>query len=140
MELSKRADYGMRVILDLAVLTKGERTSSRELAARQFIPLPFLSKIIAQLATAGLVDTQRGMQGGIRLAHPANQISMKDALEALEGSLVLNRCLVHPQECPLQRSCAIHDVWQDIQTQVSMTLSETTFAELLRRQRAKDCE
>ncbi len=130
----------MRIILDLAALAEGERTSSRELAGRQMIPLPFLSKIIAQLAAAGLVNTQRGMQGGVRLAHPANQISMKDALEALEGPLVLNRCLVHPQECPLQRSCAVHDVWQDIQTQVSMTLSETTFAELLRRQRAKDCE
>ena len=140
MELSKRADYGMRVILDLAALAEGERTSSRELAGRQFIPLPFLSKIIAQLAAAGLVETQRGMQGGIRLAHPANQISMKDVLEALEGPLVFNRCLVHPQECSLYRLCVMHDVWQDIQTQVSMMLSDITFAELLQRQQAKECE
>lgn len=137
MELSKRADYGMRVILDLATLAEGERTSSRELASRQFIPLPFLSKIIAQLAAAGLVETQRGMQGGIRLAHPANQITMKDALEALEGPLILNRCLVRPRDCSLQPTCVVHDVWQDIQTQVSTTLSEITFAELLQRQQAK---
>lgn len=137
MQLSRRADYGMRVILDLAALAEGERTSSREIARRQIIPLPFLSKIIAQLAVAGLVETQRGVQGGIRLARPASEISMKDVFEALEGPIVLNRCLIRPEECPLHVLCAVHDVWEDIQIQINTILSETTFDELLRRKRTK---
>ncbi len=137
MKLSRRADYGMRLILDLAALEDGERTSSREVARRKVIPLPFLNKIIPQLAIAGLVETQRGTNGGIRLACPAGQISMKDVLEALEGPIVLNHCLTHPQECPLQGLCPVCDVWQEVQTQVSTTLAEITFAELLQRQQVK---
>lgn len=137
MQLSRRADYGMRIVLDLATLSEGERVPSREVARRQFIPLPFFSKIVAQLAAAGLVETQRGVQGGIRLAYPASKISMKDVIEALEGPIVLTRCLIYPEECPLQFTCAIHDIWQDIQTQITTMLGETTFDELLKQQQAK---
>jgi Rrf2 family iron-sulfur cluster assembly transcriptional regulator len=137
LQLSRRADYGMRVILDLAALTEGERTSSREISRRQFIPLPFLSKIIAQLAAFGLVETQRGTQGGIRLVRPASEISMKDVFEALEGPIVFNRCLIHPEECPLELQCSIHDIWEEIQEQINTKLNEITFDELLRQQRAK---
>ncbi len=137
MELSKRADYGMRVIMDLATLAQGERTSSRDLARRQFIPLPFLTKIISQLSTAKLIETQRGANGGIWLARPANQISMKEVFEALEGPILLNRCLIHPQKCPMQLNCAVHDVWGDIQTHIITVLGETTFDDLLRQQQAK---
>ncbi len=137
MQLSRRADYGMRIILDLAALAQGERTSSRDLARRQLIPFPFLTKIISQLATAGLVETQRGTQGGIWLARLPGQISMRDVIEALEGPIALNRCQTLPQECPLQLNCAVHDVWGDIQIQINAMLGETTFDELLQRQQTK---
>ena len=59
MEISRRTDYGVRVMLDLATLPDAERTSTSEIAERQHIPNPFLAKIVSQLSLAGLVTTFR---------------------------------------------------------------------------------
>ena len=70
MEISRRTDYGVRVILDLATLPTNGRASTQEIADRQNIPSPFLAKIISQLSLAGLVTTYRGAGGGVSLARP----------------------------------------------------------------------
>ena len=64
MEISRRTDYGIRVILDLASLPEGKRASTQEIASRQEIPSPFLAKIISQLSLSGLVSTYRGQSAG----------------------------------------------------------------------------
>ena len=78
MEISRRTDYGVRVILDLATRPNNERTSTQDIAQRQNIPGPFLAKIISQLALSGLVTTYRGAGGGVSLAGPASEISLDD--------------------------------------------------------------
>ena len=99
MEISRRTDYGVRVILDLATLPESQRASTQEIAVRQNIPSPFLAKIISQLALGGLVTTYRGAGGGVTLARPASEISLLHVIEALEGPIRLNRCLLEPDAC-----------------------------------------
>jgi Rrf2 family protein len=130
MELSRRADYGVRLVLDLATQPAGSRSSTQEIAARQSIPVPFLAKIISQLSLAGLVVTFRGAGGGVALARPAIDINLLQVVEALDGPLVLNRCLLQPEACPRGGHCPVHDTWQAIQDQIAGTLRRTTFEQL----------
>ena len=131
MQISRRADYGVRVILDLASLPLNVRASTHEISSRQSIPAPFLAKIISQLALAGLVTTHRGAGGGVTLARPSAQITLLHVIEALEGPLRLNRCLLQPDSCPLDRECPVHPVWARAQEDLSALLSSTTFEELV---------
>jgi Rrf2 family protein len=130
MEISRRTDYGVRVILDLAIQSQNGRTSTQEIAERQNIPAPFLAKIISQLALSGLVTTYRGAGGGVSLARPAAEISLLHVIEALDGPLRLNRCVIEPSACPRDEYCPVHHIWAKAQTDLTSLLSGTTFDDL----------
>ena len=143
MEISRRTDYGVRVILDLASLPENGRAPTQEIADRQNIPSPFLAKIISQLSLSGLATTYRGAGGGVRLARPPEEISLLQVIEALEGPIRLNRCVIQPSLCPRDRSCPIHDTWAKAQAQLTSLLETTTFDDLVnsareKRQQARD--
>jgi len=131
MEISRRTDYGVRVIIDLAALPTNGRASTQEIADRQNIPAPFLAKIISQLSISGLVDTFRGSSGGVRLARPASEISLLEVIEALEGPVRLNRCLIEPSACPRDEDCPVHPIWAQAQADLTALLGGTTFDKLV---------
>lgn len=133
MEISRRTDYGIRVILDLATLAKDGRAATQEIAQRQRVPSPFLAKIIAQLSLAGLVTTHRGAGGGVALARPASQISLLEVIEGLEGPVRLNRCLIQPQACPNDGHCPVHEVLAQAQAELISKLACTTFDTLVQQ-------
>ena len=135
MQISRRADYGVRVILDLATNCRQERASTHDIAARQNIPSPFLAKIISQLALAGLITTYRGAGGGVSLSRPSSEISLLNVIEALEGPIVLNRCVTDPEGCPQNDRCPVHDVWIRAQAELVALLAATTFDQLARSNR-----
>jgi len=131
MEISRRTDYGVRVILDLATNNQDGRTSTQEIAERQNIPSPFLAKIVSQLSLAGLVTTYRGAGGGVTLARPAADISLLQVIEALEGPVRLNRCLIEPDACPQNGHCPVHNIWAKAQGELISLLQVTTFDDLV---------
>lgn len=130
MEISRRTDYGVRVILDLATLPESTRASTQEIAVRQNIPAPFLAKIISRLSLSGLVTTYRGAGGGVSLARPASEISLLHVIEALDGPVRLNRCAIEPSSCPQDEFCPVHDIWAKAQSDLTRLLSGTTFDDL----------
>jgi Rrf2 family protein len=127
MEISRRTDYGVRVILDLASLPQNGRVSTQEIANRQNIPSPFLAKIVSQLSLSGLVTTYRGAGGGVSLARPPAEISLLQVIEALEGPVRLNRCAIQPSLCPRDGFCPIHSTWAQAQAELTSLLEATTF-------------
>ncbi|HIQ05071.1 MAG TPA: Rrf2 family transcriptional regulator, partial [Anaerolineae bacterium] len=104
-------------------------------AKRQGVPLPFLTKIAADLARAGLLEASRGAGGGISLRRPPQDISMLDVLEALEGPVTLNRCVSTPDFCPHTDYCGLHEVWAEAQADLINRLRDTSFAQLAQRTR-----
>ena len=135
MEISRRTDYGIRLILDLSGLPADGRSATQVIAQRQRVPSPFLAKIIAQLSLAGLVTTHRGAGGGVALARPASQISLLHVIEALEGPVRLNRCLIQPLACPNDGHCPVHDVLARAQADLVASLARTTFDKLVQASR-----
>jgi Rrf2 family protein len=130
MQLSRRADYGIRLLLELSMLPKGVRTSTEDVATKQNIPTTFLSKIARQLAQAGLVRAYPGLGGGLEMGRDPKDLTVLEALRALEGPIAMARCTLHPGECPRSTHCPMHLVWKKVEAGVSNELAGVTFDQL----------
>ncbi|MFA4965557.1 MAG: Rrf2 family transcriptional regulator [Thermoleophilia bacterium] len=129
MKLSTQADYAVRAVFELARHAPGAVLHTRDIAAAQRIPGGRLAKVIQELAHADLVRTQRGQQGGVMLARPAERITVRDVYEAVEGPILLCRCRQRVELCGDDR-CDTHAFWQGVETLLSEELQSVTFAAL----------
>ncbi len=129
MQITRQADYALRAVIYLANLADGEKASTKEIAATQKIPPSFLAKIVSQLSIAGLIQTARGARGGISLAKPAEDISVLNVVEAIDGPVLLNICTVNHQACTFVEGCPLHNIWCETREQLITNLSRATFAQ-----------
>ena len=116
MHLTREGDYAVRVLVDLAGRAPGAVVRTADLTASTGVPRPYLAKIVQALARARLVQTRQGPGGGVSLLAPAASITLRRMVEAIEGPIHLNRCLVRSGECPRDAFCAVHPVWARIQS------------------------
>ncbi|MBI4322511.1 MAG: Rrf2 family transcriptional regulator [Chloroflexi bacterium] len=130
MQISRRGDYSIRAMIDIASQPAGATALTREIAVRQEIPQAFLVKIISRLTQAGLIRAYRGAAGGVTLAHPPAQINVLQIIEAVEGPVYLNRCLIGPGECSRDVSCSMHIIWKQAQKQLVELFQGTRLSDL----------
>lgn len=130
MQLTRSADYGVRIMVHLAGLPHGSRINALELATASDAPVPFVEKILGHLARARLVVSHRGQDGGFELGAPADSISLLDVINALEGPLCLNACLPGGKGCHRRPVCAVHLVWAETQAGMQRTLGGVSIATL----------
>ena len=88
MRVSAKSDYALRALIEIAGREAGSTVSAEELGKRQDIPHTFLQAILADLRRAGIVISQRGQNGGWRLAQDAGAVSVADVIRAVDGPLV----------------------------------------------------
>ncbi|MEK6666798.1 MAG: Rrf2 family transcriptional regulator [candidate division NC10 bacterium] len=131
MQLTLKGDYAVRIIVDLAAQPAGATVRTEEVGRRTGVPQAYLSKIIQVLAHAGLVRTQRGTRGGIALLEEPQAITLRQVIEAVEGPIYLNRCLIRPGQCPRDRFCPVHPVWARIQAIVTQELDSVRVGDLV---------
>jgi Rrf2 family protein len=130
MQLTLKGDYAVRVVVDLAAQPGDATVKIRDLWRRTGVPPAFLGKIVQELARAGLVRTRRGALGGVALSRAPRTISLRDVIEAVEGPIYLNRCLIRPGLCQRDRFCPVHSVWARIQALVTRELESVCVEEL----------
>jgi Rrf2 family protein len=128
MEITQQADYAVRAVLELALQPSGVRLSCETIAHRHNIPLAFLTKICARLAAEGILQSQRGVNGGVQLARSAEAISLLEVVEAIDGPITFNRCNRRPSECARSRTCAVHPIWADLCREFRARLASYNFA------------
>lgn len=131
MRLSRKADYAIRAMVDLAGQPQGERVPIHDIAKRQDIPYTFLPRIIPDLVKGGLLKSYRGANGGIILARSPAEISILKIIETTDGLVSLNRCTAVPSECDRQNTCTIHPVWRKVQDEFDSTLGKTSLADII---------
>ncbi len=130
-QVSRRADYAMRIMIELGQRTEDANVTAREISRRTAVPKAFLHKIVADLAKASLVRTYSGSLGGLSLAQPAANITALQIIEAIEGPICINVCLLRPHECPRDLVCPAHSLWGRLQAMVITELQQTTLAQLV---------
>ncbi len=131
LHISRRLDYAVRILTELARHGKGVLVPSKEIARRQHIPFPYLQKIVNQMATAGLVQTYRGKEGGVALrANPATT-TLLDIVHAL-GEMDMNApvCVVGVDDCPILDACGAHSVWDEIYRMMLQYASQVTLEQI----------
>ncbi len=130
MELTRKGEYAIRGILYLASQPRGKVVLISEIAEAAEIPRSFLSKIFQSFAKTGLVGSFRGTGGGFVLARPASQITLREIVEAVEGPILPNRCLIGKGTCLRDDTCRVHPVWRRVQNEVVAILDGITLEEL----------
>jgi Rrf2 family protein len=132
MLISLQADYAMRVLVDVAKYqARAKAVVTREIAERQRVPRVFLTKIVAQLASHGMLRTQRGKGGGVTLGRAPEQIVLLDVIEAFEGSLQFNQCAHDTNCCTLSQGCNIRAFWRRAEVYLKDFFRARTLADLL---------
>ena len=133
MQLTRAADYAVRVMVHLAGLTPSARVSRGDLSIAADCPEQFLAKVLQSLTRAGLVVSHRGNTGGFELDDLHRAASILEIIEAIEGPLRLNLCLTSDRACTRQSWCPAHCVWGDAQDAMVAVLRAATIDELARR-------
>jgi Rrf2 family protein len=136
MQITRQADYAVRAILYLADKSPGTRASTAQIARERNIPLTFLAKIVSQLSVAGILHATRGARGGVSLARPADKISLLEIVEAIDGPVALNECVLDAALCPQGALCSVRPVWCEAQADLVKKLAQTNFGMLLKNGRA----
>ncbi len=130
MQLTLTGEYAIRAMIHLAGGDANTVFRISEVSEINGIPEKFLRKIISQLSTCGLIQSQRGIGGGIKLGKPASAITPLDIIEAVEGKMALNKCLIDKAFCSNQRWCTVHTLWCEAQTKLKEILSSKSIEEL----------
>jgi Rrf2 family protein len=130
MQITRQADYAVRAMIYLSDLGPDQRAATSQIAEVKEIPPSFLAKIVSQLSVAGLLQTSRGARGGVSLAKPADQISLLDVVEAIDGPILLNECVADHSLCSFGETCPMQPVWCDAQRDLVTRLDNTNFAQI----------
>ncbi len=133
MQLSRRLEYALLALVDLAVAGRSERVQLRDIAARQAIPEKYLEQLLRPLRTAGVVVSTRGSRGGYELAREPAEIALLDVWEAVEGPLSGDE-----EPAPTPGSRAVRALWARLAGHLEGELRQVSLADLAeayRRQR-----
>ena len=130
--LGRRGDYAVRAVLDLSRHHNRGLRKSREIAMAMEIPRQYLTQILGALARAGLLRATAGRSGGYQLARPPSEITLLEVVEAVEGEVTLDRCVLRGGPCDWATVCPLHHEWGNAQRAVRTQLRKTTFARLSR--------
>lgn len=129
MRLSARVDYALRAVIELAAGDGDAPVTSERIARAQEIPPKFCESILLQLRRGGIVFAQRGPEGGYWLARPADQITLVDVVEVIDGPLGSPRA-AHA-DAPLGAAQALQQVWSAVEESERRILTQVTIAHVI---------
>lgn len=131
LELTRRGAYAIRALTALAQAGEGGERTATGIARAMGIPRGFLPQVLADLVRAGLVSARLGRGGGYRLTRAAAEITLLDAIEAVEGDVRRRECVLRSAACgTAAEPCAVHAVFARAQDALLAELAGTTFADL----------
>lgn len=135
MVLNQATDYALRAIFYLSRLPEGEVVEAQRIAEQEHIPMRFLLKIMPSLIKVGILRSFRGVGGGYALAKQPKEITFLDVVEAIEGPIRINKCLIDAKFCNKQAAptCAIHQALGGIQSTLVQQLEAQNFGALVQK-------
>ncbi len=130
MQITRQAEYAVRTILYLAKQPPEVRVPTAQIAQEQDIPTPFLAKIVLQLSAAGILHTTRGARGGVKLAKAPDDITLLAIVEAVDGPIEINDCVLEAARCQRSPECPVRRTWCEARAELVRQLSSANFGML----------
>lgn len=131
MKISTKGRYAVRMLLDLAEHQNDGFISLKDIAARQNISKKYLEQIVSILNKPDILQTNRGFQGGYKLAKKPVEYSVGDILRLTEGSLASVSCTENPEICNRHSFCLTLSVWQGLNNVINNYLDNITLQDIL---------
>jgi Rrf2 family protein len=131
LTLTRRGDYAVRAALCLAGLhDRGGYVKIREVSTAMHLPVSYTPQVLKLLANAGLVEARAGRGGGYRLTRRPQDVSLLEVVEAAEGPLAPERCILRGGPCRWEDACAVHPAWAAAVQACRGSLATTSLADL----------
>lgn len=132
MQMTLEADYAVRIV---EYLTKNPgRCDAKSISEHMRVPLRFCLKILRDLVANGMVCSFKGAKGGYVLAKPADEITLLQVIESVEGPYMLSRCQKEEYSCGREH-CCLHSIYEKISEDVRKELDSYNFAMICREEK-----
>jgi len=136
-KLSTRGRYGTRVMVMLALHYGKGPMLLKDIAQKEEISEGYLEQIVPFLKAADLIHASRGAHGGYALKRPPAEITLREIVQTLEGSLTPVECVDTPSVCNRVDRCVTRDVWKDLKDIIVNTLEDITLKDMVKRHKKK---
>ena len=130
MIYSRSAEYAIRAFVYLATVPDGKYAMVKQIAQESDIPSHFLAKILQQLARKGFLRSSKGPTGGFCLRQPAEELTLVEIVDSIDGLQEYHRCPGGMTECNDQQPCGLHDSWSVLRSRIMEYLEGTTIADV----------
>ncbi len=131
IRLTKEADYGIMLLGHIAAQPVGKVHTAREVAALSGLPLPMVSKILGSLARGEILTGHRGVGGGYSLDTDPREITVAQAIRAIEGPISMVQCGAEPGACEHESGCPTRINWSRINQQIEKALDKVPISDML---------
>jgi Rrf2 family protein len=132
IRINRQTDYAIRVLLALAKQRDEALMSTSQIQQEMLIPKSFSLRVVAKLAKGGFIVTYPGREGGLKLAHPAAELNLRQVVTYFESNFTVSECLHGGGTCPFDANCPVRCRWARLQALILKELENTTFDELAR--------
>lgn len=132
MRITNCSEYAIRAIVYMAKEPEATYTAT-ELYPHLDAPLKFLAKILQKMARKKILKSQRGVKGGFKIAMPLENLTIVDIIEAVDGAIALNKCLLTNYDCNREALCPVHPIWEEAQLKLKEALSKKTIADIVKQ-------
>jgi len=136
LKISRLSDYAIVLLTALAgdprEKPSEQRANARALAERTGISMPTVGKLLKLLNGEGIVQSRQGRSGGYFLARTAEEITLAEIIEAIDGPIAMTDCFRPDHDCSMQGDCAVRPHWEAINRGVHALLDATTLADMTR--------
>jgi len=127
--ISQTAEYALRAMVCLAA-NPGRPLTTREIGETTRVPVNYLSKVLQRLVRGGLVRSRRGLGGGFTLAHPPEEVTILDVVDAVDPVQRIRECPLHLEEHS-GALCPLHQRLDEAMAAIEKSLRQTTLAEVM---------
>jgi len=130
MIYSRSAEYAIRAFVHLAAVPDGKYAMVKNIAEESETPTHFLAKILQQLARKGFLRSSKGPTGGFTLRRPADEITLLEIVDAIDGLSEYQRCPSGMTECNDEAPCGMHESWKALRSSILEYMEATTIADV----------
>ena len=130
--IRRSSEYAIRALTYLAQHGGEGYCLAQDIAAEIGIPAPFLGKVLQPLVTRGILQSQRGRNGGFRLAVPAAGVTLHQIVDSQEGRWGARLCFLGQTDCSDERACPLHEFWKEASLALTARLAKTSLADVVR--------
>ena len=137
MRISTKGRYGARLMLDLAVHYEDGYVLLKDVGKREEISEKYLEHLIPPLKAGGLISSKRGAQGGYKLTRDPSEITLKEVILSLEGSISPAECVNFSSVCNRAQFCVTRDIWKELEDKILEKLESITLKDMVEMKKEK---